>query len=249
MATALFLLDTALDAVLLMIAARLGGMRIRPARVLFGALTGAGAALIVRRLALSPGQTAALWLPAALAMQAAAQGRGALAHPVRHVLLLLSAAGLLGGTLTALAGAAGSLCAAYALCGVCMAAMTASVTRARRAACVRRVEIVCRWRGRTARFEAMIDSGNTLRDYLTHRPVIVMPRALGRRLFGIEDEALRPIFADTAGGRQWMELLVPAQTIVRADGQEKQVDAAVALCGALGGHAPVLAPASLTDGL
>ena len=50
----------------------------------------------------------------------------------------------------------------------------------------------------------MVDSGNCLRDYLTHRPVIVMPQARGYRLFGLENTPLRPIFADTAGGRQMM---------------------------------------------
>jgi len=235
---------------MLLIAARLGGMRMRPARMLLGALIGALCARLIQRLALPRGAAAVLWLPTAFVMQAAAHGRRAFAHPVRQICLLLCAAGLLGGTLTALYGATGSLYASYALCAGCMAAMTASLMRAKRAAAdVHRVVILTRYRGRMARFEAMIDSGNTLRDYLTHYPVIVMPAALGRRLFKLKGEALRPIFADTAGGRQMMALFVPGETIVLLGGQRLKVDAAVALCSGLSEHVPALAPASLMDGL
>jgi len=244
------LLDAALDAVMLGIAARLGGMRIRPERVICGALAGALCAWLARKPALSRGAAALVWLPTALIMQMIAQGKAALVHPMRNTLLLLCAAGLLGGTLTALAGATGSLVSAYALGGVCMAVMTMSLARAGRAVGdTRRALIVCRYRGRTARFEAMIDSGNTLRDYLTHRPVIVMPTDMGKRLFHLREAPLRPIFADTAGGRQMMELLVPQETEVMIGGRRTRVEAAVALCGALSKHAPALAPASLTDGL
>ncbi len=55
----------------------------------------------------------------------------------------------------------------------------------------------------------MLDSGNTLRDYLTHLPVIVLPEEAGRRRMGLSGAALRPIFADTAGGRQMMGVLTP----------------------------------------
>lgn len=248
MATALFLLDAAMDAAMLGIAARLAGGRIKAFRLLLGALAGAGMAALVRRLALSGGQTAALWLPMALMMQLLAQGRNALAHPVRHVFLLLCAAGLLGGTLTALHGATGSLTSAYAMGGAMMTAMTASLLRARRASAgVQRGEMLCRRRGRAARIEAIIDSGNTLRDYLTHRPVIVLPQERGRRLFGLENEALRPIFADTAGGRQMMEIFVPQETVLFFGGKRRRVLAAVALCSGLGGGAPALVPASLLE--
>jgi len=247
LATALFLLDAALDAAILLIAARFEGRRLRPWRLFFGAMIGAGAAWMARSLALSRGQAAALWLPAAYLMALAAQGRRAAAHPVRSVCLLLCAAGLLGGTLTALHGATGSLLPAYALGGILMTAMTASLLRARRAADVRRVGVSCRHRGKTAQFEAMIDSGNTLRDYLTHYPVIVMSKDVGIRLFGLEDEPLRPIFADTAGGRQMMDVFVPGETILFSGGKRRRVYAAVALSDALSRGAPALAPASLLD--
>lgn len=243
-------MDAALDAVMLGIAARLGGGRIRPVRMLLAALMGAGLALAARRLMLSRAQIAVLWLPAAFVMQAAAQGRRALVHPVRHVGLLLCAAGLLGGTVTALLGATGSLPTAYALGGVCMAGMTANLARARRVVSdVRQAYIVCRWRGRTAEFEAMADSGNTLRDYLTHLPVIVMPAGQGKKLFGIQSEVLRPIFADTAGGRQMMELLMPEEITVCTGEREAKVTAAVALCKGLSKDAPALIPASLLENM
>ena len=246
MATALFLLDTALDAVMLLIAARLDGRWIRPWRLLCGALTGAGCAWLARTLALTHGQTAFFWLPVSYAMTLAAQGRRAVVHPVRCVCLLLCAAGLLGGTLTALHGATGSLLSAYALGGVMMTLMTASLLRARRASAdVRRARIVCRYSGQTAQFEAMIDSGNTLRDYLTQYPVIVMQKDVGIRLFGLEHKPLRPIFADTAGGRQMMDVFVPEETILIREGKKKGVLAAVALSGALSKETPALLPASL----
>jgi len=239
-------MDTALDAVMLLMAARFEGRWIRPARLMAGALVGAAAAGMADAFALTQGQKALLWLPTAFGMALAVQGKRALMHPLKSVALLLCAAGLLGGTIAALAGAAGSLMKAYALGGVCIAGMTLCLTRTTRSACdLQSVRLLCRYRGRKAQFEAMVDSGNTLRDYLTHRPVIVVPEALGRRLFGLTDEPLRPIFADTAGGRQMMALLVPQETIVCLDGEHRRVDAAVALCAALGEGAPALVPASL----
>jgi len=246
--TALFLLDTALDAVILLIAARFENRWIRPRRLLLGAVLGAGCAWLARVLALSQGLAAMLWLPTACLMTLAAQGKRAILHPVRCICLLLCAAGLLGGTLTALCGAMGSLGIAYAAGCVCMAVMTVNLLRTRRAAMdVKRVQITCSHRGRTVQFEAMIDSGNTLRDYLTHYPVIVMPKHVGNRLFGFKDEMLRPIFADTAGGRQMMDLFVPQEMFVIADRQKRKVHAALALCSGLSDDTPALVPVSLID--
>ena len=243
-------MDAALNAVMLLIAARLEEARIRPVRMFLAALLGAACALICRRLALSRGETALLWLPVAFIMQAAAQGKTALVQPVRHICLLLCAAGLLGGMVLALRGATESLPTAYALGGICMAVMTLSLTRARRAAAdVRHVQIICRYRGLNVTFDAMADSGNTLRDYLTHRPVIVMPLQKGKKLFHLKNETLRPIFADTAGGRVMMQLLMPQETIVLLNGQKKNVCAAVALSDALSENAPALVPSSLIQGL
>ena len=100
--------------------------------------------------------------------------------------------------------------------------------------------------GRTAAFTAMVDSGNCLRDYLTHRPVIVMPQARGYRLFGLENTPLRPIFADTAGGRQ-MLCLTPEATILDNGQTKRAVEALLALSPGLGGNAPALLPVSLLE--
>ena len=90
-------------------------------------------------------------------------------------------------------------------------------------------------------------SGNCLRDYLTHRPVIVMPQARGYRLFGLENTPLRPIFADTAGGRQMMLCLTPEATILDNGQTKRAVEALLALSPGLGGNAPALLPASLLE--
>ena len=240
------MLDAVLDAVMLRMAVRLAGQRASVLRLLCGALVGAFAAALSRKMALPRAMTTALWLPVSAAMMAAALGRQALRRPFRHAGLLLCAAGLLGGTVTALYGAAGSLSIAYALSGAGMAAMTVCLLRAGRRG-AQRMEIECRYRGRSVCFEAMADSGNTLCDGLTGYPVIVMAQETGRRLFALDNEPLREILADTAGGRQTMRLLVPERTWVRAQGERFRVCAAVALSAALDGGAPVLAPATLMD--
>lgn len=235
-----------MNAAMLLMAVRLAGGEVRLWRVLTAALSGALLAQAARGLNLDRGQAAALWLPAAAGMMAIACGRPAIRHPVRYGALLLSAAGLLGGVVLALDGATGSLMTAYALGGVCTLWIAVSSLKARRASqAVRRVRLVCLYRGKTASFDAMVDSGNTLRDYLTRLPVIVMPEAAGRRRFHLGDAPLRPIFADTAGGRQMMGVLAPQDISVEADGRRRTVRAVVALSPGMREGAPALVPASL----
>ena len=235
-----------MNAAMLLMAVRLAGGKVRPWRVLTAALSGALLAQAARELSLDRGQAAVLWLPAAAGMMAIACGRPVLRHPVRYGALLLSAAGLLGGVVLALDGATGSLMTAYALGGVCTLWIAVSSLKARRASqAVRRVRLVCLYRGKTASFDAMVDSGNTLRDYLTRLPVIVMPEAAGRRRFHLGDAPLRPIFADTAGGRQMMGVLAPQDISVEADGRRRTVRAVVALSPGMREGAPALVPASL----
>ena len=237
-----------MNAAMLLIAAELAGSQARPWRVLAAALSGALLAQAAGSLGLSRGQAAAAWLPIAAGMMAIACGRSAVRHPVRAGALLLSAAGLLGGVVLALDGATGSLVTAYALGGVCTLLMARRAIRRRRAAqTVRHVRLVCRVRGGTAAFDAMIDSGNTLRDYLTHLPVIVLPETAGRRRLHLGDAPLRPIFADTAGGRQMMGVLAPQEITVEVNGQQRRVRAVVALSPGLRDGAPALVPASLME--
>ena len=158
------------------------------------------------------------------------------------------AAGLLGGTVQALSGAAGSRTIGLwlgAAAAPFLSAATVRLRRMRQSATHVRVRMTCG--GRTAAFTAMVDSGNCLRDYLTHRPVIVMPQARGYRLFGLENTPLRPIFADTAGGRQMMLCLTPEATILDNGQTKRAVEALLALSPGLGGNAPALLPVSLLE--
>lgn len=246
MTTALFLLDAVLDALMLLLAVRLAGGQIRLIRIALGALAGAGVALAARRLALWGGQAALLFVPAAILMMTIAMGGTALHRPLRSAALLLCAAGLLGGVVLSLYGATQSYALAYAAGCVCMVCIAVNAIRARRQTeSTVHLQVRCRYKGRSAVFEAMADSGNTLRDYLTHRPVIVMPQAHGRACFALEGTALRPIFADTAGGRQMMYCFSPEETSLIEGGRRRSVRAIVALSPAMKGDAPALVPAAL----
>ena len=208
------------------------------------ALAGAAAARLCAGLA--KGLRAALWLPIAAGMMRIAAGRAE--KPLRAAGLLLAAAGLLGGTVQALSGAAGSRTIGLwlgAAAAPLLSAATVRLRRMRQGATHVRVRMTCG--GRTAAFTAMVDSGNCLRDYLTHRPVIVMPQARGYRLFGLENTPLRPIFADTAGGRQMMLCLTPEATILDNGQTKRAVEALLALSPGLGGNAPALLPVSLLE--
>lgn len=235
-----------MNAAMLVMAIRLAGGAVRPWRVLAAALS--GALLAQASSGLPRGQAIMLWLPAAAGMMAIACGRPALRHPVRYGALLLSAAGLLGGVVLALSGATGSLMIAYALGGVYTLWIAAGARRMRRAArTAGAVRLICRYRGAHVTFEGMIDSGNTLVDYLTRLPVIVMPEAAGRRRFHLEDAPLRPIFADTAGGRQMMSVLTPQEIRLEADGRRRTVRAVVAFSPGIRDGTPAFVPASLME--
>lgn len=238
------LLELALDALMLALALRLAGRPIRPARIAAGAALGTAASAVLAGLP-RPGQ-ALLWLPVALAMMRLADGPATIWLALRRALVLLCAAGLLGGTLLALLGATGSPAAAYGIALASVAAMACAAGRARRsaAAAPKRLRLRCGYRGREVTLPAIADSGNTLRDYLTHKPVVVLPQAAGERL-GLGGAALRPIFADTAGGRQMMACFVPQVLEVLADGERRVLPAVVALSPGLGADAPALVPAAL----
>lgn len=248
MATALFLLDAALDALMLTLAVRLCGAGIRPGRVLLGALAGAAIAAGARRFCSA--HCVWLWLPAAMIMMMIARGRAACRRPIRHALVLFCAAGLMGGMVLALWGAAGSLALAYLLGSLAAMGVTLHAVRvgggAREGACIR---MVCLHRGKTAAFEAMIDSGNTLRDYLTHLPVIVIPEKTGRQALSLTDMPLRPIFAQTAGGRERMHVFAPQQIVLDMDGRKRRVCAVIALSPRMCRDVPALVPAILMDSL
>lgn len=239
-----FLLDALLDGVMVTLALRLGGAKAPVWRIVLAALLGAAAAPLCAGLPREG--RALLWLPIAMGMMAAACGRAI--RPFRAAGLLLGAAGLLGGTIQALSGATGSKATGLLLGTLAIPLLSTAMIRASRMRRnVQTVRVRMTYKKRTARFSAVVDSGNCLRDYLTHRPVIVIPQARGNRLFGLEDTPLRPIFADTAGGRQMMFCLTPERTILCDGRNEWAVEAMLALSPGLGGNAPALLPASLLN--
>ncbi len=229
-------------------AVRMGGGRIRPLRVLCAAGVGSCMAALARRFALEHLYRACFWLPAAAVMMAIACGREMPRRPLRRAGLLLSAYGLLGGTVLALHGATGSLPIAYALGALGMTAAAVCSLRARRAALdIRRARVICRFQGRTASFDAMVDTGNTLRDYLTHLPVIVIAEERARSALAMEGVRMRPIFASTAGGRQRMDVFSPQEITLELQGRRFFVRAVAALAPGMGKDAPALVPASLLE--
>lgn len=235
-------LDTLANALCLMMTLRIAGRPAHRARVTAAALLGAVSAQAVR----PAGRAIAVcfWLPVAACMTAAASGTWSL----RMTLLLLACEGFLGGTIGALSGALGSLGAAWCAGAAFALVMSANAIHVRRrAADTRMVRLRITCGERTAEFHALVDSGNCLRDYLTHRPVIVLPESARARL-GLCGAPLRPIFADTAGGRQMMDCVTPRSVVVIEGGHALAVSACAAFSPGLPARAPALLPQSLLNG-
>lgn len=229
-----------MNTLMLTLAVRFGKGRINPVRVMLGAVC--GAAIARASGGLSRLQAMLLWLPTAMIMMRIAMGKSR--NLPAQTLLLICASGLVGGMVLCFMGATGSLAAAYALgiLAAVAAGFCAAKTRRTNAA---RVRVICVYRGRRAAFEAMIDSGNTLVDYLTHLPVIVIPEKTGYEALGLEDAVLRPIFAQTAGGRQRMAVLAPQEVTLELDGIGHGVQAVIALSPGMDPATPALVPAAL----
>ena len=204
------------------------------------------AALAAKVARLSRGAEALMWLPVALFMMRIAAGRaGRLRRAIGRAAVLLACEGFLGGVVLALYGATGSLPAAHVLSIGCAGAVFVSARRSAAAyGGVQRVRVTCRIGERTLGFDAIMDSGNSLRDYLTHRPVIVAAAAEKSRM---GDVRTRLIFADTAGGRQMMQLFIPDSVEIAMEGERIQVLAALAFSPAMRADAPALVPASLLE--
>ena len=223
------LMNLLMDTLCLTAAMRLSSLRARPGRVLLSALAGALLSMIALSLwGLRASAYAAL--PIAVLMALLAFGlRRAPGGSARLLIAGLLSAGMaqymhllgLGGWAAALACAPGVLYAVHLL--------LRWQSRAGERADVR----LLFERGGVS-LDGLVDSGNCLRDYLTHRPVIVMPQARGYRLFGLENTPLRPIFADTAGGRQMMLCLTPEATILDNGQTKRAVEALLALSPGLG---------------
>lgn len=238
----MLVIDIFQNTVALLMALRVLRVRIRPFRIVFAAIFGAAAAFSARIICLSRIQGMLAWLPVAACMMRIAAGA-----PWRGAAVLLACEGFLGGVVLALAGATGSLPLAHALSAAAAGAVFVNTMRAGRAARdTHRVRIRCMIGGREYAFDAIIDSGNSLRDYLSHRPVIVASMdALGRG--EMEGLRTRPIFADTAGGRQMMQMILPEQTTIEDNKTCLRVEAALAFSPGLRKGAPALVPSALLD--
>ena len=235
-----------MNALMIALALRLGGTKILPVRVIHGALAGAAIARLTHGLPRI--QAMLVWLPAAMVMMRIAQGGISLLRMLTGALLLMCAAGFAGGMVLALWGATGSLALAYVLgIGVSAVVCLCAVSKAPRPH-DGSARIVCAYHGRQATFDAMIDSGNTLRDYLTHLPVIVIAETTGREALALDDAPLRPIFAQTAGGRQQMRAFSPQAVELEMAGTRRSVQAIIALSPQMSESVPALVPASLLGG-
>ena len=124
----IFLLDLLLDGVMVTLALRLGGLKASVWKIGLAALAGAAAARLCAGL--PKGMRAALWLPIAAGMMRIAAGRAE--KPLRAAGLLLAAAGLLGGTVQALSGAAGSRTIGLWLGAAAAPLLSAATVRLRR---------------------------------------------------------------------------------------------------------------------
>lgn len=235
------LLDTFANALCIAMMLRILGKRGRLLRAIAAAVMGAALAQGVRLLDFSRGFSALCWLPIAMAMAAAVTGRLSLNYGA----LLLACEGFLGGTIYALSGALDSKEAAWCAGAVFALWLSLRAVHARRTAQdvhTVRIRITCA--DAEAEFDALVDSGNCLRDYLTHRPVIVLPEAARGRL-GLCGVPLRPIFADTAGGRQMMDCFTPQTVRIVDTGRAVTVSACAAFSPGLPAGAPALVPQSL----
>ena len=187
-------------------------------------------------------------LPLAFSMMRIAAGAvkgfyGAL----RRTMTLLACAGFLGGVVLALEGALGSLMAAHAVSSVFAGAVFVGCLQAARAAQdTQRARVCCEIAGKAFEFEAIVDSGNSLRDYLTHRPVIVAGSD-AEVMKAIEEANTRLIFADTAGGKAMMRMVVPKETIIRTGNKQRHVRAALAFSPGMKAGMPALVPSALLE--
>ena len=239
MSIELFLLaNLAADAMLLGAVARAMG-RFDGRRVLLAALLGAGLAALaaVRR---TP-WTRALSMLLPLLLPALLIGR---ANPCLHLkaALLLVGGALLSGGLSLLAPFAvrGPL---GALCGMLGGALLGLMLSARRP--LRgdwQVRLALTANGRTARFTALIDTGNRLREPLSGQPVLIAEAALLRRV--LPQTGWRELRYGAVGGEGRMACFKPARIeIERGVRRTRAPDVWVAVSPTpLPGEARALAP-------
>jgi len=234
------------NTLMIMMALRILCVRIRPFRVCFAAFFGAAAAFTARYAPLSRSLLLLVWGMLAAAMMRIAAGRAkGISVMIQRTLTLLACAGFLGGVVLALEGVLGSLYAAHGVSTAAAGSVFVTCVRAGRAAqTVRSVHVRCIIAESVLEFDAMVDSGNTLRDYITHRPVIVAGEdaMIRKKLEGVPT---RMIFADTAGGRLMMRMVIPKETIILTHRTQMHVHAALAFSPGMKAGMPALVPLAL----
>lgn len=236
------------NTLMLLMALRILRVRIRPVRIGFAAFFGTIAAFATGYAHLSHGQGMLLSLPFAFMMMRIAAGAAkGTRDALRRTMTLLACAGFLGGVVLALAGALGSLPAAHTVSGVFAGAVFVGCLRAARTAQdAQKVYVRCEIAGKVFDFDAIVDSGNSLRDYLTHRPVIVAGINENMRK-ALEEINTRLIFADTAAGRVMMQMIVSEETSICVDNRWMRVHAALAFSPGMKAGAPALVPLALLE--
>lgn len=241
------MIELMLCALSLALAVRLSGSRPRLGRILFGGIVGALLSETVRRMTQAQGLRALLGVPIAALCMALADRQGMARHPARSLLSALAACGLLGGMMTAAAGATGSRRMGIAAGLAAAVPISASLLRTRGSVSSGPAVLRITANGRTMRIPAIIDSGNTLRDYLTRRPVTVLAAEPWRARLGFPEEGeavtgLRMLFADTAGGRQRMDCFIPDAAVLETQSGRQIIRIAAAFSAGLSENAPALVP-------
>ena len=243
------MIELTLCALSLALAVRLSGGRPRLGKILFGGLVGALLSETVRRMTQAQGLRALLGVPIAALCMVLTDRQGMARHPARSLLSALAACGLLGGMMTA-AGATGSKRMGIAAGLAAAVPVCASLLRPRGGVPSGPAVLKITANGRTLRIPAIIDSGNTLRDYLTRRPVIVVASEPWRARLGFPEEGeavtgLRILFADTAGGRQRMDCFIPDAAVLETEQGRQIIRIVAAFSAGLSENAPALVPGCL----
>ncbi len=170
------------------------------------------------------------------------------ASPVIHVkaALLLAGGALLSGGLSLLApfAARGPLGALCGMLGGCLLALMLSARSPLRGDWQVRLRLSVN--GRTARFTALIDTGNRLREPLSGQPVLIVERALLRQ--ALPEAGWRELRYGAVGGSGSMACFKPARLDIERGGRRTRApDAWVAVSPTpLPGEARALAPSEFS---
>ncbi len=111
------------------------------------------------------------------------------------------------------------------------------------------VPVTVKYKGRRMKLTALVDTGNTLRDPVSGRPVLVVQEKVGQQLLGLTEQQLRSPLDTLSSGLVPGLRLVPYHAVGVADGlllavQPEEVE----LNGKRTAHLVAFAPNMLGDG-